>query len=59
MKNKINEKDLLEKFSKIQEIIDYWNNKFPLPQNLPPVETEDKKPYIIQPFYTYQIHAID
>jgi len=56
--DKIKEKDLLNNFSDIQKLIKEWEKKYPLPDDLPFVEPEDQKPFITQPFYTCQIHAV-
>jgi hypothetical protein len=56
--NKEKEKDLLQHFPEIQKLIKEWEETYSLPQDLLSVETEDKQPFITQPFYTYQIHTI-
>lgn len=55
---KLKEEDLLQNFSEIQRVIKEWEEKYLLPQDLFPAETEDRQPFITQPFYTYQIHAV-
>jgi len=55
---KIDEKYLFTHFKEIQELITEWEEKYSIPIDLPSVEPEDQKPFITQPFYTYQIHAV-
>lgn len=61
---KIDENYLFRNFHEVQKIIKRLNKKyhrFPDIQylrNYEIIETEDKKPYIIQPVYTYKIHGV-
>jgi len=55
---KIDEKYLFEHFGEIQKLIIEWEKKYPISMDLLSVESEDQKPFITQPFYTYQIHAV-
>ncbi|HEC92314.1 MAG TPA: hypothetical protein ENI51_04875 [Candidatus Atribacteria bacterium] len=60
LNKKIKEEDLAQHFPEIQRLIEEWRKKYSLlpEEDLYPTLTEDKYPFIIQPFYTYQIHSV-